>query len=78
MEYLKDVRLEHLTELTIEYYSNLESELKFVKFILARSPKLKYLSIISEVERSKILQTLLRAPCASMVEIDVWSPSGSS
>ncbi|XP_076895552.1 uncharacterized protein LOC143548208 [Bidens hawaiensis] len=74
LEYLKDVLLKHLIELTIENYSNLESELKFVKFIFARSPKLKYVNIMSEVDMSKILQTLLRVPTASVVEIDVWRP----
>ncbi|XP_076895551.1 F-box/FBD/LRR-repeat protein At1g13570-like [Bidens hawaiensis] len=77
LEYLKDVWLEHLIELTIFHFSNLEPELKFVKFILARSPKLKTVSIVTEVEESEILQTLLHAPRASAVEIDVWSPEGS-
>ncbi|KAI7755612.1 hypothetical protein M8C21_016685, partial [Ambrosia artemisiifolia] len=41
LAHLSDVWLEHLSHLKLEYFSNLEPELEFVKFILARSPKLK-------------------------------------
>ncbi|KAJ0718937.1 putative leucine-rich repeat domain superfamily, F-box-like domain superfamily [Helianthus annuus] len=74
LEHLSDVWLEHLNELKIEYISNLEPEMDFLKFILARSPKLKKVSIRSEVKKdqeSGMLKTLLRAPRASAVEIDV-------
>ncbi|MFS7961019.1 putative FBD domain, F-box-like domain superfamily protein [Helianthus anomalus] len=74
LEHLSDVWLEHLNELKIKYISNLEPEMEFLKFILARSPKLKKVSIRSEVEKdqeSGMLKTLLRAPRASAVEIDV-------
>ncbi|KAI7750561.1 hypothetical protein M8C21_016413 [Ambrosia artemisiifolia] len=74
LEHMSDVWLEHLNELKIKYFSNLEPELQFVKFILARSPKLKKVSIKSEVKKdqeSAMLKTLLRAPRVSAVEIDV-------
>ncbi|KAI7750560.1 hypothetical protein M8C21_016412 [Ambrosia artemisiifolia] len=74
LEHLSDVWLEHLIEMRFEGFRNLEPELEFVKFILARSPKLKKLRILSDVQKdqeSRMLKTLLRAPRASGVEIDV-------
>ncbi|KAK9054429.1 hypothetical protein SSX86_025507 [Deinandra increscens subsp. villosa] len=68
-----DVWLEHLHELEIEYFANSKPEMDFVKFILARSPKLKNVRIRSAVYRedSKMLKTLLEAPRASPVIITV-------
>ncbi|KAK1422288.1 hypothetical protein QVD17_25290 [Tagetes erecta] len=64
-----DVWLEHLNELDIKCFSNSKHEMKFVKFILARSPRLKTVSIIrsyaSMEERLEMLQVLLRGPRAS-------------
>ncbi|XP_076938782.1 F-box/FBD/LRR-repeat protein At1g13570-like [Bidens hawaiensis] len=75
LEHLSGVWLEHLNDLKIENFKNLIPELKFVKFILAtRSPKLKKVSITSKVKKdqeSEMLKTLLHAPCASAVVIDV-------
>ncbi|KAF5758370.1 putative F-box domain-containing protein [Helianthus annuus] len=70
-----DVWLEHLNELDVCFGSN-ELQTEFVKFILARSPKLKTVSILTVVDRkqdSKMLKTLLRAPRASPgVNIYTW------
>ncbi|KAI7732064.1 hypothetical protein M8C21_011362 [Ambrosia artemisiifolia] len=74
LKHLSDVWLEHLIELKFKRLSNLEPEMEFVKFILARSPKLKKVHIRSKVQKdqeSRMLKTLLRAPRASRVEIDV-------
>ncbi|KAJ0643532.1 putative leucine-rich repeat domain superfamily [Helianthus annuus] len=63
-----DVWLEHLNDLQIYFCTDL-LETEFVKFILARSPKLKKLTILTHLvdrkRKSKMLKTLLRAPCAS-------------
>ncbi|XP_076895548.1 F-box/FBD/LRR-repeat protein At1g13570-like [Bidens hawaiensis] len=75
LEHLSEVWLEHLIELQIVYIRKLDPELEFVKFILARSPKLKKFRIQSMVEKdqeSEMLKTLLRAPRASAVVIDVF------
>ncbi|MFS7999899.1 putative F-box domain, leucine-rich repeat domain superfamily, F-box-like domain superfamily [Helianthus anomalus] len=70
-----DVWLQHLNELDVCFGSN-ELQTEFVKFILARSPKLKTVSILIVVDRkqdSKMLKTLLRAPRASPgVNIYTW------
>ncbi|KAK9052111.1 hypothetical protein SSX86_028739 [Deinandra increscens subsp. villosa] len=75
LEEYSDVCLEHLNELDIKNFRNLKPELDFVKFILARSPNLKKVILLTyindkneELEMSKIL---LRAPRASPVEIVV-------
>ncbi|KAK1422287.1 hypothetical protein QVD17_25288 [Tagetes erecta] len=74
-EEYSDVSLEHLNELEIECLTNSKLEIDFVKFILARSPKLKKLSIrrsiVSMEEKLEILQVLLQAPHASQVEVYV-------
>ncbi|KAF5758382.1 putative F-box domain-containing protein [Helianthus annuus] len=62
-----DVWLEHLNELGLCFGSN-NLETEFVKFLLARSPKLKKVTILTAVDRkteSKMFKTLLRAPRAS-------------
>ncbi|KAJ0621962.1 putative F-box domain, FBD domain, leucine-rich repeat domain superfamily [Helianthus annuus] len=71
-EEYSDVWLEHLNELEIERFNNSKPEMDFVKFILARSPKLKKVTIScirpeghrteSEME---MLKTLLQAPHVS-------------
>ncbi|KAJ0639566.1 putative F-box domain, leucine-rich repeat domain superfamily, F-box-like domain superfamily [Helianthus annuus] len=70
-----DVWLEHLNVLGICFGST-DLETKFVKFILARSPRLKKVSILTVVDRkreSKMLKTLLRAPRASLgARITTW------
>ncbi|KAJ0639558.1 putative FBD domain-containing protein [Helianthus annuus] len=67
-EEYSDVWLERLNDLQI-YFCTDSLETKFVKFILARSPKLKKLTILTHLvdrkRKSKMLKTLLRAPCAS-------------
>ncbi|KAI7724944.1 hypothetical protein M8C21_005497 [Ambrosia artemisiifolia] len=73
-EEYSDVWLEHLNEVEIGCFSNTKREMEFVKFILARSPKLKKLSIYSIVRRnqeSKMLKALLQAPRVSPVVITV-------
>ncbi|KAK9054432.1 hypothetical protein SSX86_025510 [Deinandra increscens subsp. villosa] len=73
-EEYSNVWLEHLVELEIEYFSNLKLEMEFVKFILARSPKLKTVrieSVVDEDQESEMFKTLLRASRASPVIIDV-------
>ncbi|KAF5806783.1 putative FBD domain-containing protein [Helianthus annuus] len=71
------VWLEHLNELEIEDFSNFEPELEFVKFILARSPNLKKVILLTRKvdknEESEMLKILLRVPRASPVEIIVVS-----
>ncbi|KAI7724937.1 hypothetical protein M8C21_005490 [Ambrosia artemisiifolia] len=62
-----DVWLEHLKDLFVCFGTN-ELETELIKFIFARSPKLEKVSILTAVDRkqeSKMLKTLLRAPCAS-------------
>ncbi|KAK1422290.1 hypothetical protein QVD17_25295 [Tagetes erecta] len=73
-EKYSDVWLEHLTELQISDFGNAKPEMEFVKFILARSPKLKKVNIaifrvVRWPEVSDIFQTLLQAPRASPVTI---------
>ncbi|KAJ0639586.1 putative FBD domain, leucine-rich repeat domain superfamily, F-box-like domain superfamily [Helianthus annuus] len=65
-----DVWLEHLNELEIEGFKNSKPEMDFVKFILARSPKLKKVTIScirSEGHQTELemLRTLLQAPRVS-------------
>ncbi|KAF5768848.1 putative F-box domain-containing protein [Helianthus annuus] len=74
LEEYSDVRLEHLKELEIMCFSNLKHAMEFVKFILARSPKLKRVILYSFVEKdeeSDILTILSQAPHASQEEIVV-------
>ncbi|KAI7724943.1 hypothetical protein M8C21_005496 [Ambrosia artemisiifolia] len=73
-EEYSDVWLEHLNELEIECFRNSKREMEFVKFILARSPKLQRVMIGSSVHREKesqMLKTLLQAPRVSPVVITV-------
>ncbi|KAI7724939.1 hypothetical protein M8C21_005492 [Ambrosia artemisiifolia] len=74
-----DIWLEHLNRLSICFPSSwLDTE--FVKFILARSPKLKEVSIlvVDQKQESKMLKTLKRAPRASSgVKITTWSKKRS-
>ncbi|MFS7999875.1 putative F-box domain, leucine-rich repeat domain superfamily, F-box-like domain superfamily [Helianthus anomalus] len=72
-----DVWLEHLNKLEICFFRN-SLETEFVKFMFARSPKLKKVSIFVAVnwkqDQSKMLETLLRAPRASpAVKITIWT-----
>ncbi|KAK9054433.1 hypothetical protein SSX86_025511 [Deinandra increscens subsp. villosa] len=68
-EEYSNVWLEHLIELEIVCFGNLKPEMEFVKFILARSPKLKTVRIVSAVldqdQELGMLKTLLQAPRAS-------------
>ncbi|KAK1422264.1 hypothetical protein QVD17_25254 [Tagetes erecta] len=69
LEEYSDVWLEHLVELEVDFFRNSKLEIEFVKFILARSPKLKKVSVNSWIctmdEMLKMLHALLRAPRAS-------------
>ncbi|KAJ0744971.1 putative F-box domain, FBD domain, leucine-rich repeat domain superfamily [Helianthus annuus] len=72
LEEYSDVRLEHLKEFEIMCFRNLKHEMEFVKFILARSPKLKKVILYSFVEKdeeSDILTILSQAPRAAPEEI---------
>ncbi|MFS7981135.1 putative F-box domain, FBD domain, leucine-rich repeat domain superfamily [Helianthus anomalus] len=76
LEKYSDVRLEHLQELEIHRFRNLEHEMELVTVILARSPKLKKViihSVVEKDEESDILKILLQAPRASPLEIVVRS-----
>ncbi|KAK9054431.1 hypothetical protein SSX86_025509 [Deinandra increscens subsp. villosa] len=73
-EEYSNVWLEHLVELDISCFFNLKPEMEFVKFILARSPKLKTVrieSVVDEDQESEMFRTLLRAPRASPVVINI-------
>ncbi|KAM0060429.1 putative leucine-rich repeat domain superfamily, F-box-like domain superfamily [Helianthus debilis subsp. tardiflorus] len=72
-----DVWLEHLNKLEIYFFRN-SLETEFVKFMFARSPKPKKVSIFVAVDRtqdqSKMLETLFRTPRASSaVKITIWT-----
>ncbi|KAJ0885187.1 putative leucine-rich repeat domain superfamily [Helianthus annuus] len=75
LEKYSDVWMEHLKELVIYYFNNSKPSMEFVKFIIARSPKLKKVLISSVVdekdEELEMLKVLLQAPRASPVEIVV-------
>ncbi|KAF5787907.1 putative FBD domain-containing protein [Helianthus annuus] len=73
LEEFSDVRLEHLKELEIMCFSYLKHEMEFVKFILARSPKLKKVILYSIIvkDESDISTILSQAPRASPEEIVV-------
>uniref|UniRef100_A0A251TPU3 Putative FBD domain-containing protein n=1 Tax=Helianthus annuus TaxID=4232 RepID=A0A251TPU3_HELAN len=76
LEKYSDVRLEHLKELEIHYFSNLKHEMELVTVILARSPKLKKViihSLVEKDEESDMLKILLQASRASPVEIVLGS-----
>ncbi|KAK9078399.1 hypothetical protein SSX86_002456 [Deinandra increscens subsp. villosa] len=74
-EEYSDVSLEHLKELDIVWFWNLKPEMDFLKFVLARSPKLKKVCLLfmadSVEEELEMQRVLLRAPRASPVEIDL-------
>ncbi|KAK9054437.1 hypothetical protein SSX86_025515 [Deinandra increscens subsp. villosa] len=68
-EEYSDVLLENLIELEIERFNNSKPEMEFVKFILARSPKLNKVSIgcwVSMEQRMEMVEDLLRAPHGSL------------
>lgn len=71
--------LEHLNELEIRGFSNLENEMEFLKFILARSPKLKKVSMYIVTNRRhgpEMLKTISQAPRASPVAVVTYSCYG--
>ncbi|KAJ0667130.1 putative FBD domain, leucine-rich repeat domain superfamily, F-box-like domain superfamily [Helianthus annuus] len=83
-ENYSDVWLEHLNELKIQHFSNLKPELELVKFILARSPNLKKVILITWIdnknEELELLNVLSHAARASQVEIvveNLWTESDS-
>ncbi|KAI7734722.1 hypothetical protein M8C21_015429, partial [Ambrosia artemisiifolia] len=72
LEEYPDLWLESLKELEIRFFRNLKREMEFVKFILARSPKLMKVNIRSYVEKneeSDMLKDLLQAPRASLQSV---------
>ncbi|XP_035834293.1 uncharacterized protein LOC110886412 [Helianthus annuus] len=74
LEKYSDVWLEHIKELVVDYFNNSKPSMEFVKFILARSPKLKKVligSVVEKDEEAEMLKFLLQAPRASTVEIVV-------
>ncbi|GJS63440.1 F-box/FBD/LRR-repeat protein [Tanacetum coccineum] len=79
-----DIWLEHLKELEIENMIYRETQLDFVKFVLAKSPVLKKVRLFlqEEVGKDEQMQTLLDSPRASLevqiiVEIAEGSHTGS-
>ncbi|KAI7755858.1 hypothetical protein M8C21_023196 [Ambrosia artemisiifolia] len=70
-----DVWLERLNELEVDGFSNFEPEMEFLKFILARSPSLKKVILLTcmddKNEELEMLTILLSAPRASQVKIIV-------
>ncbi|KAI7734723.1 hypothetical protein M8C21_015430, partial [Ambrosia artemisiifolia] len=73
LEKYSDVWLENMKELKIAYFNNSKPFMEFVKFILARSPKLKVLicSWVEEGKELEMLKGLLEAPHVSPVKIVV-------
>ncbi|KAM0017573.1 putative FBD domain-containing protein [Helianthus debilis subsp. tardiflorus] len=74
LEKCPDVWLVHMKELEIQSFINLKREMEFVKFIMARSPRLKKViihSLVGKDEESDMLKVLLQAPRASPVQIVV-------
>ncbi|KAK9078401.1 hypothetical protein SSX86_002458 [Deinandra increscens subsp. villosa] len=75
LEEYSDVCLEYLNELVIGFNIYFKPELEFVKFILARSPKLKKVRISclvdTDQEKFEILNALSQARGASGVQIDL-------
>lgn len=71
LEHCGDIWLEHLKELEIVDFSNVEGEMEFVKLILAKSPVLENVIIVAhnydvtENEELQILETLLHTKRAS-------------
>ncbi|KAJ0812522.1 putative FBD domain, leucine-rich repeat domain superfamily [Helianthus annuus] len=67
------IQLEHLNELEIKFFSNKKHEMELVKFILARSPSLKKVRLLTAMicknEALEVLEILLRSPRASPIEI---------
>ncbi|KAJ0631834.1 hypothetical protein HanLR1_Chr17g0658371 [Helianthus annuus] len=83
-ENYSDVWLEHLNELKIQHFRNFNPELELVKFILARSPNLKKVILITWInnknEELELLNVLSHAARASQVEIvveNLWTESDS-
>ncbi|GJY42887.1 F-box/FBD/LRR-repeat protein [Tanacetum coccineum] len=78
-EEYSNIRLEHLMDFEIDNFSNLKTELEFVKLMLAKSPMLKRLKIylldnVTKDEEMTLLRILLRTSRASpLVEIIVES-----
>ncbi|MFS8031600.1 putative FBD domain, leucine-rich repeat domain superfamily [Helianthus anomalus] len=75
LEEYSDVWLEHLNELDIKHFEGYAPDLEFVKFILARSPNLKKVILLTDMddkdEELELLKNLLNAPRASPVQIVV-------
>ncbi|KAF5754761.1 hypothetical protein HanXRQr2_Chr17g0794891 [Helianthus annuus] len=75
LEEYSDVWLEHMNELKIDFFRNFKPELEFVKFILAKSPNLKKVILLTwMVDKNtelEVLKVLLSAPCPSSAEIVV-------
>ncbi|KAI7728729.1 hypothetical protein M8C21_005303 [Ambrosia artemisiifolia] len=75
LEEYSDVWLEHMKVLEIDFFRNFRPELEFVKFILARSPSLRKVILLTcMVDKNtdlEILRSLLNAPCSSPVKIVV-------
>ncbi|KAK9052108.1 hypothetical protein SSX86_028736 [Deinandra increscens subsp. villosa] len=74
LEVYSDVWLEHLNEFGIKQFRNLKPEMELVKFILARSPNLKKVNLVTcmlldKNEELEMTKVLLRAPRVSPVEI---------
>ncbi|KAI7736961.1 hypothetical protein M8C21_003638 [Ambrosia artemisiifolia] len=74
-EEYSDVWLERLNELEVNDFSNSAPEMEFLKFILARSPNLKKVILLTcmddKNEELEMLTILLSAPRASPVKIIV-------
>ncbi|KAI7742913.1 hypothetical protein M8C21_008718, partial [Ambrosia artemisiifolia] len=71
-DYSDIIMLEHLNELEILDFNNVEIELDFVKLIMAKSPVLKKVKIFlyykpDEDEELRISKILIGSPCASPV-----------
>ncbi|KAI3826416.1 hypothetical protein L1987_00464 [Smallanthus sonchifolius] len=77
--YYSNMRLEHLNEIEIEFWTKRKFKLDFLKLILAKSPVLKKVKIllrnkVSMDEELQISRIFLRYPCVSpVVEIIVES-----
>ena len=72
LEDYTDICLKHLNEFEITYFGNKKPELEFVKFILAKSPALKKVSIWLEhyVDVNKVLLQSLRASPVADINFD--------
>ncbi|KAJ0466172.1 hypothetical protein HanHA300_Chr14g0546171 [Helianthus annuus] len=70
LEKYSNVWLEHLNELQIRYFTHVKPVLELTKFILARSPNLKKVSlltneVVDKNERLEMLKTLRRSTRAT-------------